>query len=141
MTEPSNWERFRPLQAAGLAKARNGREYPFAVGDQVHALEDWGPAVDDLLTYAKQHPGAIFTVHEVTAGGWISLEDETGRIYGGQDESRYGSSYFRIAGNCGAHFPAYRILNWANHEGAYACLRCGKKLPELTKLLEDASHA
>lgn len=122
---------------AAVAGMRHGREYPFAEGDQVHARDDWGPAVDALRIYAGQHPGAVLTVREVTAGGWLALQDETGRIYGGPDESRYGATYFQIAGDCIDHFPAWP----ARRGGTYACLRCDEVMPELTRLHNEAVAA
>ena len=126
---------------AELAALRHGREWPFAVGDQVRARGDWGSFVDLLQIYTDRSPDAVLTVHEVGSGGqWLSLRDEMGRVYDGANSRPcYGPSYFRIAGECGDHFPGYRNLEWRTKPtgGEYACLRCDEIMPALTLMLKE----
>ena len=76
---------------AAVAEMRHGREWPFAIGDQVHARGNWGPVTDYIRIYTDAHPDAVLTVHEVKNGGqWLSLRDENGRIY---DAGAFGPCY------------------------------------------------
>ncbi len=140
----SGWARHKPLHDAVLGEARHGREWPFAPGDQVRTRGNWGPLCCDLRIYADQHPDAVLTVHEVSAGGrWLSLRDEDGHVYAGPAGPVYGPTYFRIAGECGDHFPGYCTPGWpASQEGAYFCLRCDEPMPDITRALlgEEASR-
>ena len=135
--EASDWAKHKPLHDAVLADARHGREWPFAVGDQVRVRGDWGPLVCDLRIYTEKHPDAVLRVHEVAGGGrWLSLRDEDGHVYRGPAGPQYGPSYFRIAEECGGHFPGYRNPGWpGRQEGAYYCLRCDVPMPDSTRAL------
>ena len=124
----SDWARHKPLHDAVLAEARHGRDWPFAVGDQVRVREAQG--CESLRIYTD--PGTVLTVYEVADGGrWLSLRGEDGHRHCG-----FGPSYFRIAGECGGHFPGYRNPDWRVRQvGAYFCLRCDEPMPEVTRVL------
>jgi hypothetical protein len=132
--ELSEWAKIRPLIAAVLAKARGGRECPFAVGEQVRAHGKWGIVCDDLRRFTDANPDAVLTITEITGDRWLSLLSENGRIYGHPDGSGYGASYFRTAGECGEHFPAYGNSEQPGSRG-YFCQRCGEPMQAITRAL------
>jgi hypothetical protein len=106
---------------ARLAPATDERIFPFAVGDRVTCRDNWGPLCSALRVRAEKNPGEQFTVHEVRGGRWMSLRADDGRLY--CHDSVFGASigptYFRIAGPCGTHYPAY-----SSARGGWVCARC-----------------
>lgn len=149
MAATSGWAKHKALHGAVLAKARGGREWPFAVGDKVLARGNWGPLCCDLRIYTDDHPYIPLTVHETCGDGrWLSLRNTDGRVYDGPSGPSYGPTYFRITGECGDHFPGYKNPGWPGRKvGAYYCLRCDVPMPVITRkllgdLIDDAAdHA
>lgn len=107
----------------------SGRHWPFAVGDRVQCRGNWGPLCCDLRIHWGRHPDAVYVVHAVAAGGrWLSVRDEeTGQVYehGETLGPSIGGSYFRVAGDCGEHYPG-----WSTDEGAWICSRCDRPAAE-----------
>ena len=114
---------------AKMRELRGGREWPFTAGDCVTARGNWGVLCCGLRVHADQNPGAVYTITEVVDGGrWLSLRDADGKVYG----PGYGTTYFRLAGECGNHWPQYRE---GDYPGTYECGRCGQVMPEVTEIL------
>jgi hypothetical protein len=117
---------------AKMRELHGGRPGPFAVGDRVTCRGNWGPLVDLLRIHSDRHPGYVYTIHEVKLGGsYYALRDDDGNVYFG-GVGGIGPCYFRIAGECGDHFPQYRE---GAYHGVYACARCDQVMPEVTEIL------
>ena len=106
-----------------------GWKWPFAVGDKVTARGNWGPLCCDLRIHSNANPGAVYTVHDSSAGRWIALRDEACG-YGEHPCAMFGHSYFRNAGECGEHAPHWTDDGWR-------CARCDSETAEIP----DGNHA
>ena len=120
---------------AALADAQGHRECVFAPGEKVTCRGNWGPLVGALRVYDGNHPGAVYTVH-ATQNGAMSVRDRDGRVYGQESYGpAYGWMYFRIAGECGDHFPAFR-------DHSYYCARCDEPTPmDVVEVLHAAANS